>query len=187
MLLFNQQLSSSVGGERGHHRHSHMPQQQLHGYLTEDKLPWLLASLALEPSTLKYMTRKGIYFFPILSSLNAFFNSSFNNNFTISEERRNHIKFLQMLICNRRKKIKEDTKKKKAEQTSLTTQQARQLAAVSEKDTHFVHAKTTQWPPLLPPPSPARSGFPNENPTVCVPYTTGLWDYIQALLIFTPT
>lgn len=42
LLLFNQQLSSSVCGGRGglgHHCHSHIPLQQLHGYLREDKLP----------------------------------------------------------------------------------------------------------------------------------------------------
>lgn len=42
----------------------------------------------------------------------------------LQERERNHIKFLQMLIRNRRKKIKEETKKKKKnkpEQTPLAT------------------------------------------------------------------
>lgn len=64
----------------------------------------------------------------------------------LQKRERNHIKFLEMLICNRRKKIKEDTKKKKKKSRTDTSchPAARQLAAVSEKDTHFAHAKTTQ-------------------------------------------
>lgn len=62
----------------------------------------------------------------------------------LQKRERNHIKFLQMLICNRRKKIKEDTKKKKGRTDTPYHPTARQLAAVSEKDTHFAHAKTTQ-------------------------------------------
>lgn len=61
----------------------------------------------------------------------------------LQKRERNHIKFLQMIICNRRKKIKEYTKKKSRTDTPYHPT-ARQLAAVSEKDTHFVHAKTTQ-------------------------------------------
>lgn len=52
----------------------------------------------------------------------------------LQKRERNHIKFLQMLICNRRKKIKEDTKKKKsAEQTPLTTQQLDSLQQCQKK------------------------------------------------------
>lgn len=89
MLLFNRQLSSSVGGggkDKGlwHHRQSHMPQQQFHGYLTEGQLPLLLASLAFAAQHIKIFDEGNNIFFSIESSLNPFFSSSFNNNFRTS-------------------------------------------------------------------------------------------------------
>jgi len=88
VLLFNQQLSSYVGGGPGHHHHSHMPQQRLHGYLTEGQLPLLLASLAFGAQPIKIFDEgRNILLFSIESSLNPFFSSSFNNNFRTSEER----------------------------------------------------------------------------------------------------
>lgn len=103
VLLFNQQLSSSVEWDWDTIA-TPMSQQQLHGYLTEDKLPWLLASLASEPNTLKYMTRKGIHLFSIVSSLNAFFSSTFNSNFSTSEEKEKSPKILANVNLQQEKK-----------------------------------------------------------------------------------
>lgn len=63
----------------------------------------------------------------------------------LQERERNHIQFLQMLIRNTGKKIKEETKKKKKSRTVTPCHPtARQVSAVSEKDTHSAHARTTQ-------------------------------------------
>lgn len=108
----------------------------------------------------------------------------------LQKRERNHIKFLQMLIWNRREKIKRKLKKKikftKAGQTPLATQQLDSFQQCQKKTPIFAHARTTQEPPLLPPVSPAQ-WFPKWEPTLCIPSTTGLWDDTQASLIFTPT
>lgn len=177
MLLFNRQLSSSVGGggkDKGlwHHRQSHMPQPQLHGYLTEGQLPLLLASLAFAAQHIKIFDEGSNIFFSIESSLNPFFSSSFNNNFRTSGKKPHIICTNTNLQQQGGKKVKGEGKKTPEQQPSAPN--PRQLAAASEKDTHFPHAKT----PLLPPPSPAWRCFPNKNPLVGVLYTIRLWDKI---------